>query len=131
MQLLDRLVPIEDWQHENNGRNGHHVDDAGPWSSCVRQLAQFQNLEDGWDGLEAQAPSQELLASAIGLAHLFHERRMPAPSRVVPGLEGEVLFEWQFPDGTHAEIEVVRPFFAEVMLLEPGKPAQHWTLPNA
>ena len=61
---------------------------------------------------------------------MLHQRGVEVPSRVVPGLEGSVVFEWQFPDGGHGEIEVVRPFLAEVMLLEPGKPARHWTLPD-
>lgn len=87
-------------------------------------------MGDDWDGCGAKAPSHELLASAVGLAHLFRDQGVPAPSRIVPGLDGIVLFEWQFPDGTYAEVEIVRPLFAEVMVIEPGKPAKHWTLPT-
>jgi hypothetical protein len=30
--------------------------------------------------------------------------------------------------GVDALIEVVRPMFAEVMLMEPDQPAKHWTI---
>lgn len=135
MQTLS--VPIDAWTHEQGGTNGaarptaKTVDDAGPWQPCVQKLCQFQQLGDDWDGAGAKAPSRELLESAVGLAYAFYNKGVPAPSRVVPGLDGAVLFEWQIPDGGYAEVEVVRPFFAEVMLIEPGQPAKHWTLPTA
>ena len=94
------------------------------------RIAQFQNLGDDWDGCGAKAPSYELLVSAVGLACVFRDQGVPAPSRVVPGLNATVLVEWQFQDGGYAEVEVTRPFFAEVMLIEPGEPAVHWTLPT-
>jgi hypothetical protein len=103
---------------------------AGPWEPAVRALVEFRRLGDDWDGQGARALSAELLASAIGLAYLLYERGTEPPSRVVPGPEGSAVFEWQFPDGAYAEIEVVRPFYAEVMLLRPGQPAKHWTLPT-
>jgi hypothetical protein len=87
-------------------------------------------LDDDWDGLGAKAPSHELVASAVGLAHLLNERGVNPPQRVVAGIEGSVIFEWQLPDGTHEEVEIVRPLYAEVMLVEPGQPARHWTLPS-
>ena len=70
------------------------------------------------------------MTSGIGLAYLLSEKGVDAPQRVVPGLEGELIFEWQFPDGTYGEVEIVRPLYAEVMMIEPGKPAKHWTLPT-
>ena len=136
MVNLARPMPKEAWMNglgETKGsapRATKIAEDAGPWESSVRQLVQFQHLGDDWDGCGAKAPSPELAASAIGLAHAFRDNGVPPPARVVPGLDGIVLFEWQFPDGTYAEVEIVRPLFAEVMLLEPGKPAKHWTLPT-
>ena len=64
-----------------------------------------------------------------GLQKLMFKGMAPA-SRVVPGVTGTVLLEWQFPDGTYGEVEIVRPFYAEVMMIQPGRPPKHWTLPT-
>jgi hypothetical protein len=37
---------------------------------------------------------------------------------------------WHAPDGTYCEVEIDRPLHAEVMVIEPGKPARFWTLPT-
>jgi hypothetical protein len=143
--LLDHPILKEDWQKEAGERNGasqapaglHGVErdqkalaDAGPWEPAVQRMVEFQHLGDDWDGQGARAPSYDVLASAIGLAYTLHQQGVDPPHRVVPGLDGSVIFEWQDPDGTYTEVEVVRWLFAEVMLIEPGQPAQHWTLPN-
>jgi hypothetical protein len=141
MPVLDCPIPEKAWVHEVSARNGVSVSpagypvekpvaDAGAWEPTVQEIVEFQHLGDDWDGLGAKAPSRELVESAVGLAYLFFEQGVPPPSRVVPGLDGAVLFEWQDPDGTYTDVEIVRPFFAEVMLIEPGKPAKHWTLPT-
>jgi hypothetical protein len=138
--LMDCVIPVNAWQREIGARNGvptvqppvqKTVEDAGPWESAIKEITKYQHLGDDWDGLGAKAPSRELLDSAIGLGYLFYQKGVPPPSRVVPGLEGEVIFEWQEPDGTYTDVEIVRPFFAEVIYIEPGKPAKHWTLPTA
>jgi hypothetical protein len=96
----------------------------------VRTIVAMQDFGDDWDGQGARAPSQEMLVSAVGLAYTLLQKGMGPPNSVVPGLEGSVIFEWQWPDGTFCEVEIVRPFFAEVMWSEPGKPARHWTIPT-
>jgi hypothetical protein len=137
--LMDCPIPEKAWHNEVGERNGvpvaerpvqKAVGDAGPWEPTVQKISAFQHIGDDWDGLGAIAPSRELLECAIGLAYLLYEKGVAPPSRVVPGLEGAVLFEWQDPDGTYTDVEIVRPFFAEVMVIEPGKPAKHWTLPT-
>lgn len=143
--LLDRHIPKADWLREAGERNGapkaptqpRGVDgeqevgsDAGPWQPTVKKIVEFQHLGDDWDGQGAQAPSFDLVASAVGLAYLLHQQGVDPPNCVVPGVEGAVVFEWHFPDGTYSEIEIDQPLHAEVMLIEPGKPAQHWTLPT-
>ncbi len=141
MPMLQCPIPKEDWVREVGERNGvsapaagHRVEkpvaDAGPWEPAVQKIVQFQHLGDDWDGFGAKAPSRELLESAIGLAYTFSQKGVGPPHRVVPGVDGSVIFEWQNPDGTYTEVENVRPFYAEVMRIEPGKPAQHWTLPT-
>lgn len=137
IQTLIPVVPTGAWAVRDlcqaNGAPrpvAKSAEDAGPWEPYVQQIVQFQHLGDDWDGAGAKSPADELLISAIALANVFGIQGVPPPSRVVPGLDGTVLFEWQLPDGVHAEVEVVRPFFAEVMLIEPGQPARHWTLPT-
>jgi hypothetical protein len=140
--LLESPVRARDWQHEasrlnGNGRAGDSklgsaklVEDAGPWEPIVQTIVAMQNLSDDWDGMGAKAPTREVLESAIGLAYLYAEQAVDPPHRVVPGLDGTVIMEWQEPDGTHTEVEIDRPLHAEVMLIEPGQPAKHWTLPT-
>jgi hypothetical protein len=135
MAILTGPIRREAWAHElgrENGAarpNGKPLEDAGPWEPFVQKLVQFQQLGDNWDGCGAKAPTHELLVSAVALAHLLRNQGVPAPSRVAPGLDGTVLFEWQFPDGAYGEVEIVRPLFAEVMLIEPGLSAKLWTIP--
>ena len=143
--LFECDIQEEEWLERASQRNGAsdgparklganggtaEIADAGPWEPAVIKMVEFQHLADNWDGQGARAPSRELLASAIGLAYALYEQGMDPPSRVVPGLEGSVIFEWQDADGTYAEVEIVRPLYAEVMSIQPGQPAKHWTLPT-
>ncbi len=137
MPVLDYPISKEVWLQEVSARNGAPVagegrplPEAGAWEPAVQKIIGFQHLGDDWDGLGAKAPSRELLESAIGLAYVLSEKGTEPPSRVVPGLDGTVIFEWQFKDGTYGEIEIERPFYAEVMMIPPGQPAKHWTLPT-
>jgi hypothetical protein len=143
--LLNCPVPEQAWLKEAGARNGaspaparlheadggeHAVPDAGSWEPAVRKLVEFQHLGDNWDGLGATAPSRELLASAVGLAYCFSETGVAPPDCVVPGLDGTVTWEWHDPDGTYTEVEIVRPLYAEAMMIAPGQPAKFWTLPT-
>src|SRR5438876_5504881 len=111
--LLDRHIPQADWLKAAGERNGasrapgrlrgvhgdqQEIPDAGPWESAVQKIVTFHHLGDDWDGLGARAPSYEVLVSAIGLAYVLYEQGVDPPTRVVPGLERSVTFEWQFPD---------------------------------
>ena len=137
MPVLTYAVSKQAWFPEGAEGNGmatpraeRKPGDAGAWEGSVHKLDTFRQLENDWDGLGAKAPSRDLLASAIGLAHVLNEQGVQPPQAVVVGLDGSVIFEWQDADGTFAEVEIVRPYYAEVMLLEPGRPAKHWTLPT-
>ncbi|HVC95010.1 MAG TPA: hypothetical protein VND64_15045 [Pirellulales bacterium] len=141
MLVQDCPVGKDEWTSEIADGNGSiavsesntphlDVEVAGRWEGTVRKLVEFLSLDDDWDGLGAKAASRELLASAVGLAYLLNERVVDPPQRVVPGVVGSVIFEWQLPDGSYGEVEVVRPLYAEVMLVEPGQPAKHWTFPT-
>ena len=137
MPVLDYPISKKDWDNEAGARNGVSPErgerpaaDAGPWQPVIQKITDFQRLEDDWNDSGAKAPSRELLDSAIALACAFCKTGMEPPSRVVPGTTGTVLLEWQFRDGTYGEVEIVRPFYAEVMMIQPGRPPKHWTLPT-
>ena len=97
---------------------------------AIRKIIEFQQLGEDWDGFGAKPPSRELLESAIALANVYYQKGVNPPQRVAPGVDGSVIFEWQGPDGTYTDVEIVQPFSAEVMMVEPGQPARHWTLPS-
>ncbi len=141
MPALECHIPKADWVHQIDERNGLSVpavthpaekpaERTGAWEHAIQKIATFQDLDDDWDGLGAAAPSHELLESAIGLAFLFSEKRVAPPHRVVAGVDGSVILEWQDPDGTYSDVEIIAPFSAEVMVIEPGRAARHWTLPT-
>jgi hypothetical protein len=97
------------------------------WSQRLDDLLQIRLLEDDWDGQGAKAPSTELVDSAIGLAEIFRQQGQDAPCRIVPGVNGTVLFEWQHGD-MYEEIEVLRPFYAEGIRIVPGQEPVHWVV---
>jgi hypothetical protein len=141
--LLEQPLPKADWHHEAdaslsharaasgaNGANGRGAAETEHWRAMLAAVDRLRDLGDDWDGAGAERPSAELVDSARGLALVFQGRNLPAPSRVVASPEGSVILEWQFDDGTYAEVDVVRPFYAEVLWVAPGQPAKHWTLPT-
>src|SRR5579862_8941156 len=141
--LLDCPISEQLWFDKASRSNGapssspesvngfqQEIPDAGSWTATIQKMIEFQHLGHKWDGLYAEPPTPELLASAIGLAYTLYERGVEPPNCVVPGLEGSVTFEWHSRAGTVYDIEIDRPFHAEVMLIEPGQPAKHWTLPT-
>ena len=141
MPVLERSLPKEDWARQLVARNGvstsragHPAEmpdpDAGPWEPVVREIISYQHLADNWDGYGAEAPSREILESAIGLAYTYRQNGVEPPYRVSPGVAGSVIFEWQYPDGSYATVEIDAPLHAEVMVIEPGKDPQQWTLPT-
>ena len=136
MHGLNCAIPKDVWAPEPGARNGIGVapakgtkEIAGDWDTSIQKIIELDQLGDNWDGLGASAPSRELIQSAVRLAHLLCAGGVEPPQSVVPGLDGSINFGWQDGSGYYAEIEIVRPFFAEVMVIEPGKPAKHWTLP--
>jgi hypothetical protein len=137
MPVLERPILRNEWAEQTSERNGiakqtgpGKVEDAGPWEPAVQEIVGFQNLGDDWDGFGAESPSRDVLASAIGLAYCLYQDGVDPPHRVSPGVCGSVIFEWQDADGTYTEVEVDRPLHAEVMVVEPDKPAKQWTLPT-
>lgn len=97
------------------------------WNAIIEKVLDLRNLEDDWDGLGAKAPSAALLDSALQLAELFRQGGMKSPSGVVPGLDGEVIFDWQSKE-VYQEVEVCKPSYAEYMKIASGQPSVHRVL---
>src|SRR6266849_1386675 len=136
---LEVPIPEQDWLDEadraySNGASAQDDAsdlDAAQWCKIVEEINAFRKLGANWDGLGARAPSNELLDSAIGLVRLWYGRHLVPPIRVLPGTAGTVVFEWQGDAGIYGEVEIDRPFHADVMLVQPGQPTKHWELPDA
>jgi hypothetical protein len=102
--------------------------DAAKWKQCIDELLGIRLLESDWDGQGAEAPDAELVDSAIILAVFLQQRHFEPPTRTVPGVNGTAILEWQWSDGTTAEIEVSEPYSADVFVMVPGRPAAHLIL---
>lgn len=99
------------------------------WEVIVDDLLRILPLKDDWDGQGAKAPSHALVFSCLRLAQSIlrnicksNPHQFPwgvVPCRVVPGVTGSVIFEWQQGE-THGELEIVRPDIGEFVLFRPG-----------
>ncbi len=137
---IDVPIRAEVWERHAHSKNGAPFDKPLPrspdsseseqWALIIGQLEKMRGLEDDWDGLGAKAPPEELLASAIGLAYCWIDVDLVPPTRVVPTTAGTILFEWHGGEKTYAEVEVDRPFHADVMLKRSDRPPEHWELPT-
>src|SRR5438132_11351375 len=65
------------------------------WDEVVDDLLAMRALQDDWDGMGAEAPSSQLVESALRFAQTLRRQGYPCPSRVGAGPNGTVLFEWQ------------------------------------
>jgi len=101
---------------------------AAGWKKCIDALLDVRVLEDDWDGQGAPAPPPEVVDSAIVLAVLLRQRHVAPPNVTVQGVNRDVLFHWQWVDGTFFEIEVIEPGLADAYLMPSGGKTQHWQL---
>jgi hypothetical protein len=108
---------IADGKPPANQRSNH--ENAAKWKECIGELLGIRSLENDWDGQGAEAPATELVDSAIILAVLLQQRGVESPCRTVPGVNGTAILEWQWVDGTTAEIEVTEPYSGEVLVMVP------------
>jgi hypothetical protein len=95
------------------------------WNRRIDQLLAIRRLEDNWDGQGTPAPGVEVVDSALVLALLLRTEGVEAPTGVVQGVTGEVLFDWQWPDGKYLELEVTGAYTADLWVHEPGLPLKH------
>jgi len=101
------------------GKQRHAEPDL--WKQHIDDLLDIRRMEDDWDGLGAPAPSIALVDSAILLVQILKDKGCHVPDRIVAGLTGTILLEWQGQGGAYLELEVTRPQHAEWTCMIPGK----------
>jgi hypothetical protein len=105
--------------------------EATDWKRCIDALLDIRLLEPDWDGQGAPAPAPEVVDSAIVLAVLLRQKHVIPPTETVQSVAGSVVLNWQWPDRSSFEIEVLAPDVADVYLMPAGKPVQHWQIAGA
>lgn len=114
---------MDGWRSHDRADIGMARPDA--WNQCLADLLAIRAFDDDWDGQSAKAPSADLVDSAVQLAEILRQQGMVAPSRIVPGVNGTVIFEWQQGD-IYRELEMTTPYCAEMLEMTPGQPPKHW-----
>ena len=110
------------------GKPSLGASEADGWKRCIDALLEIRLLEDDWDGQGSPAPVPEVVDSALILAVLLRHKHVKPPGRTVQTVQGTVLFHWQWPDATMFEIDVTEPDVADVFLMAPNRPCQHWQI---
>ena len=87
------------------------------WDEIITTVRSLAALEEDWDGNHSVPPEQQVIDVAEKLAQQLKSTSHPAPTRVVPGVNGSISFE--FGGEPFLEIEVVDFSTAEVY--EDGK----------
>ena len=127
--ILSRLP-----RHRSNGamakdlRANHQNSHPQEWDKRIEELEAFRTYKHDWDGQGAEAPSSELMDSAVNLAHQLIQTGIDAPSCVVPGVNGTVVFEWQGENGSYLEIEITAPDRADGCMIVQGKQTESWAI---
>jgi hypothetical protein len=95
------------------------------WDDRIDDLLAIRALTKDWDGQGADAPPVELVDSALVLALLLRRDGVATPTRIVAGVNGTVIFEWQWDAGNYTEVEVTEPYQADMLLMTPGQPTKY------
>ena len=123
------LTDLADLLQDSPWHNGSDARDESPatrpWNHTIDELLQIRLLEDDWDGLGAKAPAGLLVDSALRMAGWMEGRGFAAPARIVPGLTGSVVFEWQTDDGAQLEVELTEPARGRIALFRAGETTIH------
>ena len=102
--------------------------EAEGWKCCIDDLLAIRLLEADWDGQGAEAPLPDLVDSAIVLADLLRQKGVEPLSRTMQGVDGTVVMEWQWGQKATAEVEIIEPYLADVFVMVPGQPVEHWQI---
>jgi hypothetical protein len=98
--------------------------EAADWKRCIDTLLDIRLLEPDWDGQGSPAPAPEVVDSAIVLAVLLRQKHVIPPTETVQSVAGSVVLNWQWPDESSFEIDVLAPDTADVYLMPAGKPTE-------
>ena len=78
------------------------------WNACMNSLKDFRSLRDDWDGDDAIPPSKSTVDFTIDYVQKMERLEVGPPDRVLPGVNGTIVFEWQNNRGITV-IEVIQP----------------------
>jgi hypothetical protein len=76
------------------------------WEKAQDHILALMCLEENWDGEGASKVRPELIRSALRLANSLRGSGEPAPHDVYPLPDGNIVLEWQYPDGVIDRIEI-------------------------
>ena len=98
-------------------------------ASLTLKLEQIRSLRDNWDGEGAMAPGEGIVESTIALLSSLQNKNkygLPPPTRIVASQAASIVIEWQLEHGEHLEAEILEPYRAEWMLVQPNHHPLHW-----
>lgn len=90
------------------------------------ELEQIRSLRDNWDGEGAMAPGEGIVESTIALLNSLQIDGLPPPTRIAASQAASIVIEWQLEHGKHLEAEILEPYRAEWMLVQPNHHPLHW-----
>ncbi len=98
------------------------------WKKCIDSIMAIRELEADWDGQGTEAPTPEVVDSALILAIMLRERKVRPPSWTVQGVRGDISLEWQWRDQTTLDLDILEPYGATLTLLPTGGQGQQWVV---
>lgn len=73
------------------------------WADVRRTLIVLSEHIDNYDGHGAQKPSANSISTAITTSYKLEYIGAKVPTRVVPGVNGNIYFEWELLGETPAD----------------------------
>lgn len=101
------------------------------WKQCLDTIMAIRELEADWDGQGTEAPTPEVVDSALILAVMLRERKVRPPSWTVQGVRGDICLEWQWWDQTTLDLDISEPYEATLTLLPTGSQGRQWMIREA
>ena len=95
-----------------------------PWDQAQEHIRALLRLKPDWDGEGASPVRPDLIQSALQLTNKLIADEMAAPHDIYPLPDGNILLEWQQPDGIIQRIEIEEVGQGELMITYPDAPAQ-------
>jgi len=87
------------------------------WPDIEERLKHLINLDNGWDGYNAEPVSFLNASFALRVLETICTINTPAP-QIVPGTGGDLQIEWH-TDTTEIELHVIAPYRVEAWICSP------------